>query len=499
MQIHIIQDILDHTKDDITDRLNVIEKYYSVKMSMRREYKKIKQDVNRYIIENDIHIMYDPNEGEHERAKYEKKIKSDEWNDMSCKCIVLMSDNVDLLKYAYEHGCVMDEMIEKIERDIKRKRYDKDFDDRYMREYNLGVIDFQQDMTKYDDYMFMHRICDISAKFKRNECFKYLCEHGCSFGKLTMIYAITERGEDIIKYLRDTTELYDCEMMCIHAVANDDLEEFKNANMNRIVVNGCIINYMLNEYKYDMIMYLDSSGYTFGEGICETMVKHDNYEGLRYFHEKGEPINKRAMEYALQRKYSGSINERTDKYIKYIIEKCGTHMFDIYATCEHIIKNNDIEIFKIIVDNGEDMDEIIVRTIIYNYDEGMEYIKRSGCTINERHIHMVIEERECSAETLEYLRRKGYEMKKEYLKTSALSGNLECLKYLHEIGVEWTKKVCEYAAINGEIECLRYAHENGCPWDDRDIPYLYGECEEYYETHMRKNEKINVLETGVFV
>jgi hypothetical protein len=95
---------------------------------------------------------------------------------------------------------------------------------------------------------------------------------------------------------------------------------------------------------------------------------------------------------------------------------------------------------------------------------------------------------------LKYLHENGCQWDNRICAEATGGGQIGCLKYLHENGCPWDKWTCAYAAEKGQIECLRYAHENGCPWDDEDMMmYSCGECEEYYETHMKKKmKKVNV-------
>jgi hypothetical protein len=254
---------------------------------------------------------------------------------------------------------------------------------------------------------------------------------------------------------------------CLRAIDNDDIKELEKCINAGYKIDNKMIDEIVYHDRYEIMKYLHENGYNITYNLYEGLIKNGNYEGMKYFQKKNIPMTEDAMEEALSVKYYGDEKgEKTDKYVKYIMKKHGCELIDGNSICSDIIKNKDLEMFKIIVEK-EYRRNYMFRSFEYNFVDGIEYLIECGHKIEDKDIEWIIKMNYGGMNSLRYLKSNGYNISERHLEICSLHGNLEGIKYLHENGVKITEIAFNNSIRENKLDCVKYMHKNGCEMNVR--------------------------------
>jgi hypothetical protein len=226
----VIYDILEHIEEDKYDEIGIDEAWYTTRIKMRKEYYRVKKNVaeqlskmflkcatdhvwmKRYNMCVDYYYRYVYDTGV--KLGYNEffgKMKKREWNEMSCACIMIEGDNVELLRYAYDNGSPINAAMYVL---VAGSGHIKCL--KYMHEKGYEMGDF---------------VCEGAASRGQLECLKYAHENGCPWNEDVCKYAARRGKLECLRYAHENGCPWDYEV-CNEASCNGRYECLKYAHEN---------------------------------------------------------------------------------------------------------------------------------------------------------------------------------------------------------------------------------------------------------------------------
>jgi hypothetical protein len=359
------------------------------------------------------------------------------WNERTC-AHAAADGKLDLLQYAYNHGCPWDENT-----CAKAAEFG-----------HLHVLQW----ARSNGCPWDQRTCTLAAEKGHLHILQWTREHQCPWNAGTCEKAAEFGHLPILQWARTNG----CEWnirTCNEAAKNGHLHILQWARENGCEWNASTCASAAMNGHLDVLQWARTNGCNWDEWTCTRAAENGHLNVLQWARDNHCPWDEWTCVYAAENGHLDVLQwARTNGCLWYT------------ETCTRAAKKGHLSVLQWARANGCDWD---VWTCTFAAENGhfdvLQWARTNGCPWDEWTCTRAAENGHL--DILQWARTNGCPWNSWTCTRAAENGHLHILQWARLNECPWDIMTCAFAAENGHLEILQWAHANGCPWNELTCTY----------------------------